>query len=120
MPTSYQRQHRELPDYEALYEAALGFIADGGTYTPTEIRQTIAEVYEIPPEHLALRLDDGTPAFHNYVAHVLPGSHSTSIIPAVAPPRMPYIRSLRREWRLAEAPSKARCRLWCRTFGHNL
>jgi len=71
MPTGHQRQHPELPDYEELYEAALGFIADGGTYTPTEIRQTIAEVYEIPPEHLALRLDDGTPAFHNYVAHVL-------------------------------------------------
>ncbi len=71
MPTGYQRQHPELPDYEQLHEAALGFIADGGTYTPTEIRETIAQVYDVTPEHRALRLEDGTPAYHNYVAHVL-------------------------------------------------
>ena len=71
MPAGHQRQHPELPDYESLYGAALGFIADGGTYTPAEMRHTIAQVYEITAEHLALRFDDGTLAFHNYVAHVL-------------------------------------------------
>ena len=71
MPTDYRRQHPELPDYESLYEAALGFIAEGGAYTPAEIRETIAQVYEIPPDHLALRLRNGTFAFRNYVAHVL-------------------------------------------------
>ncbi len=71
MPADYQRQCPELPTHAKLYEAALGFISDGGTYTPSEIRQTIAEVYEITAEHLALRLKDGRLAFHNYVAHVL-------------------------------------------------
>lgn len=71
MPTGDRRQHPELPDYNQLYEAALGFIAEGGTYAPAEMRHTIAQVYEISPAHLALHLDNGTLAFHNYVAHVL-------------------------------------------------
>jgi hypothetical protein len=37
----------------------------------TEIRSVLAEVYEITPQQLACRLANGTPAFHNYVAHVL-------------------------------------------------
>ena len=71
MPTRHQRRHPELPDYEAMYELGLGFISDGGTYTPAEIRKTIAQVCQISPEKLALHLEDGTLAFHDYVAHVL-------------------------------------------------
>lgn len=71
MATGRHRQHPELPEHKKLCEAALGFIADGATYTPAEMRLAIAQTYEIAPEHLALRLDDGTIAFHNYVAHVL-------------------------------------------------
>ncbi len=71
MPACSQRQHPELPSHDELYEAALGFIADGGSYTPAEMRYAITEIHEILPKHLALRFDDGTPAFRNYVAHVL-------------------------------------------------
>ena len=71
MSTGYHRQHPELPDHELLYDAGLGFISEGGTYTPAEIRQAVAVVYDIPSEHLALRLAGGSLAYNNYFAQVL-------------------------------------------------
>ncbi len=71
MPTGHQRQHPELPEFALLYDAGLGFISDGARYTPAEMRGNFVEVFEIPRGHLALPLANGTPAFHNYVAHVL-------------------------------------------------
>ena len=49
MLAGHRRQYLELPSHEQLCLAGLGFLVDGGTYTPAEIRETIAEVYEVPP-----------------------------------------------------------------------
>jgi hypothetical protein len=66
-----ERQYPELPSHEELLEAALRFIAGRRTYMPAEMRAALAEVFEISPEHLALKFHGGALAWVNYIAHVL-------------------------------------------------
>jgi hypothetical protein len=69
-----KRQVSQLPSHSELKRFALGFIADGASYHPLELRDTLAYEFKLTPDQLSLRFTkSGNLVIDNYIAHVLKG-----------------------------------------------